>query len=133
MDCGKWLEKCGSCPLLAITRRAVFDLTFSCSGGNQIVFGFKKLLVAAPSQWNAERIKASKIGVGDVAVVHNGVDFGFFAERDGFAQKTAWRWKQKCGAGRRSRPDGRQERREVRDGNCREAERRKHPVRSGRS
>ena len=77
-ECQRWKSGCGACPHLRDYPKTLwFDRTAAMWAEKKRLFSaLDKLVVAAPSQWLAERARESFLGNREICVIHNGIDAG---------------------------------------------------------
>lgn len=84
LGCERWRTGCGACPDLSIYPEIRRDVTAANWKQKREIFRRSRLHVAVPSEWLAEKVRASMLAeaVEELRVIPNGVDLGLFAPDD---------------------------------------------------
>ena len=83
-ECNKWMKECGGCPAIReYPKSLIFDQTRKMFYDKKELLQDLNFTIVTPSQWLAERVKESFLGMKRILVIHNGIDTSnFFYPRD---------------------------------------------------
>lgn len=83
-ECEKWKTECNHCPKLHDYPSSLFlDFTKQMFYSKRRMFqNFNNLIIVTPSQWLADRVRASFLKDKDIQVIHNGIDINVFCPRE---------------------------------------------------
>ena len=82
-ECDRWKTGCGHCPHLRDYPSVLFsDATAAMHREKKELLSKQNMVIVCPSEWLAERVKASFLSKFPVRVIPNGIDTGVFSPAD---------------------------------------------------
>lgn len=83
-ECEGWKAQCGNCRYLRDYPKVLWrDCTAEMFAEKKELFeDFENLIITAPSEWLASRVKQSFLSEEDIRVVYNGIDCDVFSPKD---------------------------------------------------
>jgi len=80
LDCEKWLDECGCCPLIKNPHEK--DQTHYLWDLKKQIYNKSKLTIVCPSQWLKEKVEKSILKYFPIHLIYNGVDTTIFYPRN---------------------------------------------------